>query len=59
MDEASAPGGGVVLFHPGEYRTATIFLIDNVTLRLEKDSLKETKDSNTCKENLMQQRLFT
>ena len=36
IDAASEAGGGVVLFPPGEYRTATIFLKDNVTLRLDK-----------------------
>jgi len=36
IDEASAVGGGVVLFPPGEYRTATLFLKSNVTLRLDR-----------------------
>ena len=36
IDAAAEAGGGVVLFPPGEYRTATIFLKDNVTLRLAK-----------------------
>jgi len=36
IDAAAAAGGGVVLFPRGEYRTATIFLKDNVTLRLAK-----------------------
>ena len=36
IDAAAAAGGGVVLFPPGEYRTTTIFLKDNVTLRLAK-----------------------
>ena len=31
IDAAADVGGGVVLFPPGEYRTATIFLKDNVT----------------------------
>ncbi|TWU32540.1 glycosyl hydrolase family 28 protein [Novipirellula artificiosorum] len=45
IDAASEAGGGVVLFPPGEYRTATIFLKDNVTLRLEKDAtIKGTPD---------------
>lgn len=36
IDAASAAGGGVVLFPPGTYRTATLFLKDNVTLRLDR-----------------------
>ena len=36
IDAAAAAGGGVVLFPAGEYRTTTIFLKDNVTLRLAK-----------------------
>ncbi len=36
INEASAAGGGVVLFPPGEYRTATLFLKSNVTLRLDR-----------------------
>ena len=36
IDDAAAVGGGVVLFPAGEYRTTTIFLRDNVTLRLAK-----------------------
>jgi len=31
IDAAAAAGGGVVLFPAGEYRTATVFLKDNVT----------------------------
>ena len=38
IDTAAAVGGGVVLFPAGEYRTGTLFLKDNVTLRLEKDA---------------------
>ena len=38
IDTAAAAGGGVVLFPAGEYRTGTLFLKDNVTLRLEKDA---------------------
>ena len=45
IDTASEAGGGVVLFPAGEYRTATLFLKDNVTLRLEKDAtIKGTPD---------------
>lgn len=45
IDAASNAGGGVVLFPPGEYRTATIFLKDNVTLRLARGStIKGTPD---------------
>ena len=36
IDAAAAVGGGVVLFPAGEYRTTTIFIKDNVTLRLAK-----------------------
>ena len=36
IDAAAAVGGGVVLFPVGEYRTTTVFLKDNVTLRLAK-----------------------
>ena len=36
IDAAAEAGGGIVLFPPGEYRTTTIFLRDNVTLRLAK-----------------------
>jgi polygalacturonase len=36
IDAAAAAGGGVVLFPAGEYRTTTLFLKDNVTLRLAK-----------------------
>ena len=39
IDAAEAAGEGIVLFPEGEYRTATIFLKDNVTLRLEKDAV--------------------
>ena len=45
IDAASEAGGGVVLFPPGEYRTATIFLKDNVTLRLDQGAtIKGTPD---------------
>lgn len=45
IDAAEDAGGGVVLFPAGEYRTATIFLKDNVTLRLAKDAIiKATPD---------------
>jgi len=45
IDAASAAGGGVVLFPPGEYRTGTIFLKNNVTLRLDKGAtIKGTPD---------------
>ena len=45
IDVAAEAGGGVVLFPPGEYRTATIFLKDNVTLRLAKGAtIKGTHD---------------
>jgi len=45
IDAAEAAGGGVVVFPAGEYRTATIFLKDNVTLRLEKGAvIKGTPD---------------
>jgi len=47
IDAAEAAGRGVVLFPPGEYRTATIFLKDNVTLRLAKGAtIKGTPDYN-------------
>jgi hypothetical protein len=36
IDAAAAAGGGVVLIPPGEYRTATLFLKSNVTLRLDR-----------------------
>jgi len=36
IDAAALSGGGVVLFPAGEYSTTTIFLKDNVTLRLAK-----------------------
>ena len=39
IDAAAAAGGGIVVFPVGEYRTSTIFLKDNVTLRLEKGAI--------------------
>jgi len=45
IDAAEEAGGGVVVFPSGKYRTATIFLKDNVTLRLEKGAvIKGTPD---------------
>lgn len=45
IDAAAEAGGGVVLFPPGEYRTGTIFLKDNVTLRLDQGAtIKGTPD---------------
>jgi hypothetical protein len=45
INTAAEAGGGVVLFPPGDYRTATIFLKDNVTLRLAQGAvIKGTPD---------------
>ena len=53
IDAAAAAGGGIVLFPAGEYRTTTVFLKDNVTLRLAKGAtIKGSPDHDAYPANI-------